>query len=542
MCDTGTNEYRATREGLSMLKKYAASAAVIGLTALASLGCSSGSGTDDKSGSASPAATGGTSSSPAAASANKKTEKVYVYANLGNLSQTTETSKPEASEEVKKAILDKTGIEVIPIIPPKGSENDKLNILLASNEPLDIFKGTMAEHQAKGAAMPLDELLDKYGPNIKKLWPDSWGKEAWDALKGQDGKIYAIPEIPVLAGNTVLLREDWLNKLGLKMPKTIDELEAVLQAFKDKDPAGNGQTIPLLTDLSGLNMGLAAGFMDIAYANWLDTDGKVKPPVLNPGYKDFVVKMADWYKKGYIYKESFSSNRDKLIELVKQNRAASAAVWYTTVLGNDSVLRQNVPEAKYAVAGELQGPKGFVTSTGGVSRGGYMISKNAKNPEAAIKYIDWLQSDIENYLTAFFGVKDKHWKYTDPQNKIMEGLNRDYIGEYITGGSFAITVQYRKNDPVAAPQFDYMGKYITDMTRVKKPSLLSVEYKFDQKAISQKVPTLADITRMIDQEVVKFIMGARPISEFDKFLQELNKAGLDKWIDAYTSEYNRVKG
>ncbi|MDF2725953.1 MAG: transporter substrate-binding protein, partial [Paenibacillus sp.] len=177
-----------------------------------------------------------------------------------------------------------------------------------------------------------------------------------------------------------------------------------------------------------------------------------------------------------------------------------------------------------------------------VSRGGYMISKNAKNPEAAIKYIDWLQSDIENYLTAFFGVKDKHWKYTDPQNKIMEGLNRDYIGEYITGGSFAITVQYRKNDPVAAPQFDYMGKYITDMTRAKKPSLLSVEYKFDQKAISQKVPTLADITRMIDQEVVKFIMGARPISEFDKFLQELNKAGLDKWIDAYTSEYNRVKG
>lgn len=518
-----------------MFKKYAASAAVLTLTAAAAFGCSSDSG--DKNGKAA-------NQSPAAATGDqqKKIEKVYVYANLGNLSMTTETSKPEALEEVKKYIMDKAGIEVVPIIPPKGSENDKLNILLASNEPLDVFKGTMADHQAKGAAMPLDDLLNKYGANIKKLWPAEWGNEAWDALKGQDGKIYAIPELPVLAGDTVLFREDWLNKLGLKVPKTIDEMEAVLQAFKEKDPAGNGQTIPLLTDLSGLNMALSAGFMDIGYANWVDADGKVKPPVLHPGYKDFVAKMADWYKKGYIYKEAFSSNRDKLIELVKQNRAAAAAVWYTTVLGNDALLRQNVPDAQYVVAEELQGPKGYVSSSRGVSRSGYMISKNAKNPEAAIKYINWLQSDLENYLTAFFGIKDKHWKYVDPQKKIVEGLNRDYVGELITGGSFAITVQYRKNDPVAAPQFDYMQKYITNMKRVKKPALLDVEYKFDPKTISQKVPTLADINRMIEQEVVKFIMGARPIADYDKFLQELNKAGLDKWIDAYTSEYNRVKG
>lgn len=521
-----------------MVKKFVASVAVLSLTAAAAIGCSSGSGNKDGQ----TASQTGASATGSNEGKEKKTEKVYVYANLGNLSATTETSKPEALEEVKKYIMERTGIEVVPIIPPKGSENDKLNILLASNEPLDVFKGTMAEHQVKGAAMPLDDLLDKYGPNIKKLWPAEWGQEAWDALRGPDGKLYAIPELPVLAGDTVVFREDWLNKLGLKVPKTIDEMEAVLQAFKEKDPAGNGQTIPLLTDLNSLNMALAAGFMDVGYANWVDADGKVKPPVLHPGYKDFVTKMADWYKKGYIYKEAFSSNRDKLIELIKQNRVAGAAVWYTTVFGNDALLRQNVPEAKYVVAEELQGPKGYVSSSRGVSRSGYMISKNAQNPEAAIKYINWLQSDLENYLTAFFGIKDKHWRYVDPEKKIIEGLNRDYIGELITGGSFAITVQYRKNDPVAAPQFDYMQKYITNMKRVKKPALINEEYKFDQKTISEKVPTLADINRMIEQEVVKFIMGARPIAEYDKFLQELNKAGLDKWIEAYTSEYNRVKG
>ncbi|MBP1996289.1 extracellular solute-binding protein [Paenibacillus eucommiae] len=518
------------------MKKWLTAALIISLLAVAALGCSSNKSTSSSS--STPAATGNSSQAPSVAP--KKVEKVYLYSNLGNLTATTDTSKPEAIEEVRKVIIDKIGIEIISIIPPKGSEDDKLNILLASNEPLDIFKGSMTVHQTMGAAMPLNDLLDKYGQNSKKLWPNDWAG-GWEAMATEDGKIWAIPEVPPLAGNAVLLRDDWLKELNLQMPKTIDELEQILKAFKEKDPAGNGQTIPLLTSLDELNNSLAAGWLDFGYGNWVDADGKVKPPVLAPGYKEFLVKMADWYQKGYIYKESFSTNTEQVIELIKQNRVAGSAQWHSRTLGNLAPLRKNAPDANYVVADQLRGPKGNIMSMSGVTRTGYMINKNAKNPEGAMKYINWLHSSLDNYMLAYFGIEGKHWRWVDKQKGIYEQLNRDYLGDLITAGTYAYTVQFRTNNPDLTSVFDYYANQITNTTNTKKPALYNVDYKFDAKVIAGKVPTLNDITRMIEQETIKFIMGARPIAEYDNFLQELNKAGLDKWIEAYTAEYQAAK-
>lgn len=471
---------------------------------------------------------------------SKKVVKIYSYANGGQVSQ-TKLSKPEDLELVKQAIIDKIGIEVVPIIPPKGTEGEKLNILLASNEPLDVFlAGKLPDFQSKGALMPLNELLDKHGENIRKLWPKEWAS-SWDAVSTPDKNIWGIPRLPAIAGNTVYLRQDWLSKLGLQMPNTIDELENVLKTFKEKDPSGSGQTIPLLTTYSGLNNSLAAGFMGTGYGNWIDTDGNVKPAVMHPGYKEFVAKMADWYQKGYIYKEAFTAKNERIVELIKQNRVATYAGWYSTLAGNESALQQNDPEAQYEVAVDLQGPKGFVTSMGGIDVSGWAISKNSKNPEAVIKYINWLHSDIENYFLAFYGIKGKHWRYVDEKNHVLETLNNDYAGEMVLGSTFAYTVQFETKDPVNKPQFDYMRKYITNTDRAVMPGDANEAYKYDNVAINEQVPTLSDLNRMMEEEVTKFIMGARPMSEYDKFLEELNKAGMDQWIEAYTAQNKKVK-
>lgn len=515
------------------MKKWVSVTTILSMASIAAIGCSSSSPAPAPA-SSSPAPSGSVASVP------KKIDKVYVYANAGNMQAVTDSSKPEVVEEVRKAIIDKIGIEVIPIIPPKGSEADKLNILLASSEPLDLFLGSMSLHQAKGAVMPLNELLDKHGPNSKKLWPADW-KGGWEALTTKDGKIWGLPINAPSTGSTVLLRDDWMKKLNLKMPTTIDELEAVLKEFKDKDPAGNGKTIPLLTNFNELNTSLAAGFMDVGYGNWVDTDGKVKPPVLNPGYKDFIAKMSDWYKKGYIYRESFSIDINAQIELVKQNRVAGAAHWHSRELGNQFALQATTPEAKYEVADQLRGPKGLISTMGGASPTGWMISKNSKNPEAAMKYMNWLHSDIENYMLAYFGIEGKNWKWVDKSKLVYEKLNRDYLGDLIAATSFAYTIQFRDTSPQTAPAFEYYQKYLTNPKFGRKVALFDVEYKFDAKAISDAIPTLNDINRMIEQETIKFLMGARPLSEYDSFLQELNKAGLDKWIAAYTAEYTKNK-
>ncbi|MDF2725415.1 MAG: transporter substrate-binding protein [Paenibacillus sp.] len=465
--------------------------------------------------------------------AANKAQKVYIFAS-------STTSKPEAMDEVRKAIMEKSGVEVVPVIAPKGSEAEKLNILLSSGEPLDIFQGSYADYQAKGAVQPLNKLLDQYGTHIKALWPKEW-ETSWKALSTADGQIWAIPTVPPTAYYTIYVRTDWLKKLNLTMPRTVDELEHVLKEFKDKDPAGSGQTIPLLTDLPSLNNALSAGFMDMGYSKWIDSDGKVKPSEMNPGYKEFIARVADWYKKGFLYKESFTAKRDRQIELVKQNRVGVAILPHSTVNMNEYALQKNEPEAKYEVAAELKGPKGNVITMGGIGASGFMINRNSKNPEAAIRYIDWLHSDIENYFLAFYGIKGKHWRYVDEKNHIIEKMNEDYLGDYITALTFAYTVRFQVSDPANAPQFDYIRKYVTDESRTKKMADADVSYKYDTKEIVSQLPGKSDFDRMLAEETVKFIMGSRPMSEYDAFLQELNKAGLDKWIGVFTDQYNKAK-
>ncbi|MBP1989471.1 extracellular solute-binding protein [Paenibacillus eucommiae] len=482
-----------------------------------------------------------TTSGPTSTDAAKKIEKVYTYANAGNLTLASTLSKAEDLELVKQFIMDNSGFEVVPIIPPKGQVPEKLNLLLASNEPLDIFLGDVNTFRDHGAIQPLNELLNQYGDHIKKLWPKEWDS-SWKALTDTEGKIWGIPIVPALAEKAVFLRSDWMKKLNLEMPKTIDEFENVLKEFQEKDPAGSGQTIPMITNLEGLNLALAAGYMDTGYGDWLDQDGKIKPAELHPGYKEFIAKMADWYQKGYIYKETFTINAEKMRELIKQNRVASNVIHYSVVTNILDSLQQNVPEAMYEVPDELQGPKGNITTMPDLPTIGWFVNKKSKNPEAAIKLLDWVHSDINNYLSIFYGIKDKHWRYTDEKNHVFERLNQDYVGEFLTGSTFAYTVQFAPSDPASKPEFDFLGKYSGDTSRVKKAFTLDAAYRYDQKEITEKLPNKADIKRMIGEEVTKFIMGARPISDYDKFIQELYTAGLDKWIEVYTDQYHKAVG
>lgn len=484
--------------------------------------------------------TGSQTATPTTTTDEKKDlGKVYVYNNTGVLSNESETSKKETVEAVRKFIKEGTGIEVHAIVPPKGSEKEHLNVTLSSNEKMDVFLGNMIDYQAKGAVMPINDLLDKYGDNIRKLWPAEW-ESAWGALTTADGKIWGIPNLPPLVGDTVLIREDWLKQLNIATPKTIEEFEYALQAIKDADPAGNGQTIPLLTDLTRLNLGLAAGWMEHGYNNFVDTDGKVKHPVLHSGYKEFVTKMKDWYEKGYIYKESFSTNRERQIELVKQNRVGAAAIWYTTVSNNMGQLWEVAPDAWYVVP-ELQGPKGNVSTARGVSTSGFMFNKNAQNPEAAMQYIDWLHSDLNNYMTVLYGVEGDNWKFTDKENGVYEELNTDYLGDLITATTFAYSVQLKRDTPEQRLTAEYISNNLTNLEKAKLPALIDYDYKFDATYIQNNYPNKSDVDRMVEEEVTKFITGIRPLSEYDQFIEELNKAGMQQMIEVYTAEYNRVK-
>ncbi|RAV22452.1 extracellular solute-binding protein [Paenibacillus contaminans] len=450
-------------------------------------------------------------------------------------------TKVEAGTELPddKAVLEtivkETNVEPVMIKPPAGTYEEKLNIMLASNEQLDAFiVSDWTEFQKKGMIRPINDLL-KNAPELVK----NYTKEEWDAVTDKKtGNIYAIPFANTPIGNAPRIRTDWLEALGLKEPTTLEEFEAVLEAFKTTDKFGKN-VIPLVTHLSFQQMDRAFMGLWTKYGdhNWIDADGSVKPAILDPAYKSYIAKMAEWYAKGYIWKEAFTQEINAVNDLVSQNRVGVLGTWVSVGLtGIDKLMSEN-PNANYKFMKSFEGPAGSAYSLRLPVRQGIAFSVKSKNAEAAIKFFNWGISNRTNRNIIDFGLENKHWKWADKDKGIIErtaGAEKQYSGIYslvqgaITLGSSDKTISGRIWS-------DFFAFTADSSIQLKKPADYGAIY--DEAKINATVPSASDIDKLRDRWLVKFITGQEPMSKWDTFLTELKKLGLDKMAEERTKQY-----
>lgn len=161
-----------------------------------------------------------------------------------------------------------------------GSNTDaqqEFNIML-TNQPLpDIIQGNkndINKNAVEGALIPLEDLIKEYAPNIQKVFDEH--PEYIAGSVASDGKLYYIPSL--YEGKPSMgfyIRQDWLDKLGLETPTTLDEYYNVLKAFREQDPNGNGKKdeVPYFYRDKGVD-----GLIQLwnAYNGWhVGADGKV---------------------------------------------------------------------------------------------------------------------------------------------------------------------------------------------------------------------------------------------------------------------------
>jgi putative aldouronate transport system substrate-binding protein len=119
------------------------------------------------------------------------------------------------------------------------------DLLMVTRKLPDIVGGDALKDQfirggMEGAFQPLNGLIDQHAPHPKAFLNEN--PLVAQAITAPDGNIYYIPSVPdgtVSRGWWV--RQDWLDKLGLKTPQNVDELYEVLKTFRDRDPNGNGK-------------------------------------------------------------------------------------------------------------------------------------------------------------------------------------------------------------------------------------------------------------------------------------------------------------
>ncbi|QNK56994.1 extracellular solute-binding protein [Paenibacillus sp. PAMC21692] len=288
-------------------------------------------------------------------------------------------------------INEKFNVDFKPQYVVHSDYTQKLSAVVASGEIPDIIvleapDANFYKWAKQGAFLPLDEYMDDY--ESFKLIPDNVRKSVT-----VDNKVYAIQKY--LTENydlTPMIRTDWLEKLGLSMPTTYEEMKQVALAFTKNDPDGNGKDDTYgLAMAENINPQYAMGtYWDLNAWYHKDEQGQFIPGLISNARKDHVQWLADLYKEGAITKDFALMNWSNVN--TKEFYAGKAGMFIGTPRGmNPSWMQALVdinPDAKLAPIPAFKAPddsQGFTSSTG--FYGLVMLSAKLKDDPEKVKRI-----------------------------------------------------------------------------------------------------------------------------------------------------------
>jgi putative aldouronate transport system substrate-binding protein len=217
-----------------------------------------------------------------------------------------------------------TGIDVDWQIAPYAVQTEKLGIALSSGDYADVIAGWILGDQhlidmgmGDQTFLPLEDLFEKYAPNIMEVL-DKPGVRASMTLP--DGHIYSIPYVVNEPEVFYIpyINQQWLDRLGLEMPTTPEELKEVLIAFRDQDANGNGDPsdeIPFSGDPNNLDISKLAGWWGVDAAAQKNqfpyfslVDGELVFGANTEAYKSMILYFADLYAEGLVDPEIFTQD------------------------------------------------------------------------------------------------------------------------------------------------------------------------------------------------------------------------------------------
>lgn len=172
---------------------------------------------------------------------------------------------------------------------PSSSYSEKLNLLFASGSLPDmIFYGEPNNLMSYAGELvrPLDAYIERYMPNLLRVFAQRPQYRRF--LVRSDGNIYQLLRSEeysqIQTPNNLFINKLWLDKLGLAVPETTEELYRALKAFKERDPNGNGRAdeIPSLSFTPDEEAELATLRTDIGdyfygqYTKWVTQGANVR--------------------------------------------------------------------------------------------------------------------------------------------------------------------------------------------------------------------------------------------------------------------------
>jgi len=454
-------------------------------------------------------------------------------------------------------ITKRTGVNFDFIAGPNTQDQfrEKFNVIVASGNLPDVIVSNYREDMMKvaeqGVFAPLDDYIEQYAPNFKKILDEH--PEYIRDLRASDGKIYFLPFIgAVRAFKVWMIRSDWLDKLGLEKPVTLDDWYNVLKAFKERDPNGNGVADEIPYTTRNTTAGVLA-FMEAygisgfeANEQFFIEDGKIKYAYTDPRCKEALTYINKLYMEGLIDPE-YATN-DTNVWLSRFTNEVSGACQDTTAraysLGTAIQASGGSKDAHFVVVPPPMGPDGTQMTTSQMQpiRGYTAISADSKYIKEIVQMFDYFYSE-EGSLLNNFGIEGLTYTMVDGEPRYTDVIAKDTQGRSILSmlnvyghREWAYQQDIRYEDAL----LDYNKEYIdyrNGMEKYIRPTIPALSFTEEERDVINNI--YMEIQTYKDEMINKFIMGKESLDKFDVFVETIKDMGIDKVLEVYQAAYDR---
>ncbi|WP_408637872.1 type 2 periplasmic-binding domain-containing protein [Paenibacillus tianjinensis] len=469
-------------------------------------------------------------------------------------------------------------------INPSDGAKEKRQISLASGDYPDAYlltayidefsQADVLKYGKQGVLIPLNDLIDQYAPNIKKAMEES--PELKTLYTAPDGNIYGLGAYTECFHcsypNKMWINTEWLKKLNMEMPKTTDEFKAMLEAFKTKDPNGNGKAdeVPLSGSTEDFGVRIVPYLMNaFVYdddRNYLNLkDGKVVSAAVTPEWKEGLTYIRSLYTAGLIDPGAFTQNAEafkKIGENADAEILGAGAGMHPAIFIN--IDPGNTRSAHYNPLAPLTGPSGISYAThdaGGVSPGAKFAITNKASKEAQIaliQLVDYMYTP-EGQTNAASGMKGIDWEDPAPGDVALgEGVtpvvktipmkegeaprNAGWSGM----GHFYMPKEYRDTwvqgtDIYASDGYERRLYDASLLYQGHEPKELFPLWSIwiDPSEIDEASMLQTNLRNYIEQNELQFITGNKDLSkDWDAYVKGLQDLKLDRYLEILQKAYD----
>ncbi|SDE44887.1 putative aldouronate transport system substrate-binding protein [Paenibacillus sp. UNCCL117] len=507
------------------MNKKSVRTSALALTVISTLvaGCSANTGSEPQAGSPAPSAPASSSDS------GKKPEP----ATLRLLTDQTTAWPVKKDWAVWKWVKEETNITINQELQT-GPES--LALAIASGDMPDlmsVFPYDAKKYGPQGAFLDLSKHLDKM-PNLKAFLQAN--PQVAQRMTSPGGEMYHVLNDGGGAGNRMPFhyRDDIFAKHSLQVPKTWEEMYQVSKKLKELYP----DSYPFVfrhgvgtLRAFGPQFGLYPGFYEDPKT------GKFTHGVLQPGFKPMLEILNKFYKDGLIPPDWLSMDYKAWTQFITTNKSFISIQYLGQIEIMNSQLT-NGAHLKFMPPPLGYGDKAYMIKAG-YEDYGFAVASTTKNLDAALRYLDFIYSKKGTDILSW-GKEGETYTVVDGKRKFLPQFKepndlRKELGIMTTGAygyadfeaSISLSNANEQYSFTEAEKYDFPTPFLTPTLTAEEKS--SIQLQEEQ------------IQKYFETSVAKFIMGETPLSQYDAFVEEMKKLGMQKLIDTYQVGLDRQK-